>query len=226
MTSTPSSLRGVDHVLALASTARSPSPARCRRRRAAARPGASRAALHQRREVREAADLAVRAARPARSRGSVNACASRVPGRMPKCLSSASPTRCGGLPAASPTPRFTLGSRKWTGRSCAWQSVKCSRLTLPNARHVVERGAGRRASSAARASSGRPAAAAAERASELARKSRRVSDAASTGVRSLVDRRLRIHQQRDHVLDLLLRSGCRCGRSAACSSTRVNACAL
>ena len=31
-----------------------------------------------------------------------------------------------------PMPRFTDGSRKWTGMSCAWQSVKCRKLTCPN----------------------------------------------------------------------------------------------
>ena len=62
-----------------------------------------------------------------------------MPGAMPKCFSSASPTRCGGLPLRRPTPRLTFGSRKYAGSSCAWQSVKCSRRTLPKRRNVVER---------------------------------------------------------------------------------------
>jgi sulfur-oxidizing protein SoxB len=47
-------------------------------------------------------------------------------------FSRCSPTRCGSLPAMSPMPRFTLGSRNQIGSSCAWQSVMCNSDTLPN----------------------------------------------------------------------------------------------
>ncbi len=40
------------------------------------------------------------------------------------------PVRCGSLPRWLPMPRLTLGSRKYIGSNCAWQSVMCSRLTL------------------------------------------------------------------------------------------------
>jgi hypothetical protein len=48
-----------------------------------------------------------------------------------KCLEEMLTDEMRGIATASPTPIFTLGSRKYTGRSCAWQSVKCSRLTFP-----------------------------------------------------------------------------------------------
>ena len=38
----------------------------------------------------------------------------------------------GARPRASPTPRLTLGSRPWMGRSWAWQSMKRGKRTLPN----------------------------------------------------------------------------------------------
>ena len=74
--------------------------------------------LHQRGQVREAADLAVdlrclhevEAGEGMRLRGA---------GRDAEVRKSASPTRCGGWPRAAPTPRFTLGSRKCIGMSCA-----------------------------------------------------------------------------------------------------------
>ena len=49
------------------------------------------------------------------------------------------------LPFIGPAPRLTLGSRKYTGRSCACTSVMCRSETLPNARHIVELGRGLRA---------------------------------------------------------------------------------
>src|SRR6185295_8005264 len=50
-----------------------------------------------------------------------------------------------------------LGSRKYVGRSCAWQSVKCSRLTLPNG----DRSYSKLCARPGEACSGRPHAAAA-----------------------------------------------------------------
>ena len=131
-------LAGVDHVLARWSTARWPNPARCRRRRAAARPGGWPSALDQRGQVREAADLAV-AARGAlevevgegvrQRRARLDAGAPSAGARRPGAAA---------VPRMSPTPRLTLGSRKWIGLSCAWQSVMCRKL------HVAGAGAQRR----------------------------------------------------------------------------------
>src|SRR6185503_3949135 len=141
----------------------------------------------------------------------VNACAARVPGAMPKCLSSASPTRCGGLPRALPAPRLTLGSRKRVGLSCAWQSVICSRPTLPKGRSASYRCSPSAPSAARLASIGNPATAAATSPCRNSRRFtiRQVRDPATPATRagassSLVDRRSGIHQQRGDVLDLLL----------------------
>src|SRR6185436_5046170 len=115
---------------------------------------------------------------------------------MPACRSRCSPTRCGARPAASPTPMLALGSRKWVGSNCAWQSVKCRKLTLP------KRGTSynSRATWARAAPSGAPQAAAAARA---LRNSRRFTTA--YGKRpSLIYGRVRVEQQRGDVLDLLL----------------------
>src|SRR5512145_2923864 len=79
---------------------------------------------------------------------------------MPKRFSRCSPTRCGGWPIESPMPRLTLGSRKWIGNNCAWQSVKCRKCTLPkrgSSYIFADAGA---AASASRDAIGRPAAAA------------------------------------------------------------------
>src|SRR5262249_2710539 len=111
---------------------------------------------------------------------------------MRNSLSSDSPTICGGRFMLPATPMLVLGSRKYTGSSFAWQSGKCSSDTLPQRRRAESL-----SSSAARVSSGGPADAATASASRNSRSDRDISG-------SLVDRRGRIEQERDQVLDLLL----------------------
>ena len=71
----------------------------------------------------------------------MNACASRVPARMPKCLQQrlADEMRRPTRRRADAEVDARLAEVE-SGCSCAWQSVKCSRLTLPNrSSAVVER---------------------------------------------------------------------------------------
>ena len=116
----------------------------------------------------------------------------------------------------APTPRLTLGSRKWIGSSCAWQSVMCSSETLPKRGRSYRRvcGGRRRRRRAQRARPMPAADAGAEHLQELALRR------GSCARRLLVDRRLRVEQQRHQVLHLLSRRAARRGRSAACRSRR------
>src|SRR5436190_17592599 len=107
---------------------------------------------------------------------------------MRYCRSSASPTRCGGRPL----PILTLGSRKWIGRSWACTSVMCSSDTLPN-------GGTSYSSAAACASLDFPL-----RVAPPARATARTRRNARR-CKLLVDRRGRVEQQADEVLDLLRR---------------------
>ncbi len=75
--------------------------------------------LHQCGEMREATDLAVDPCRLHEIQAGEGMRLGGAGARCRSARSSASPTRCGGWPAAAPTPMFTLGSRKYSGRSCA-----------------------------------------------------------------------------------------------------------
>ena len=130
--------------------------------------------LHQRREVREAADSCRSCARRCSKSRCVNACASRVFGAMPKCLSSASPTRCGGLPRASCDADVDVGFAE-VGR----QQLRVAVGEVEQGDVAARSPAGRRSASLAlplrRAppASGKPCAAAT---ASICRNSRRVRD--------------------------------------------------
>src|SRR5262245_23814008 len=131
---------------------------------------------------------------------------------MPASRSSSRPTRCGQRPCISATPRLTLGSRKRIGSSCAWQSVMCSSDTAPGPLNGGGRSYNAGPACAASASTQRPSAKPATLAiASTCVNSRRLRlmawpsrPAAGRAWTSLIDRRLRVEQQRHQVAQLVL----------------------
>ena len=136
----------------------------------------------------------------------------RLPGANARCAQQLLAHRCGQCPCMVPAPRLTLGSRNRIGLSCAWQSVKCSSDTAPvpeRRRHVVQRVAARalhrhRPSGPAPCQPLRPPPAPARtHACSGSRACLKRQPARARPSASLIDRRLRVEQQRHQVAQLV-----------------------
>ena len=163
----------------------------------------------------------------------VKACASRVPGLMPKCFSSASPTRCGGLPGRVADADVHAGLAEMHRQQLRVDVGEVQQAHAAERRVVVETRAGRqhrapRATTRAgrrprrrRGAGGSRGGAWSRRIGSGSRERRRrarrspatprdcsrialLPDPDPIRLTLLIHRRLRIHQQRDDVLDLLL----------------------